>query len=53
MERRSEQRAGIYEDLAKIALSACNLDLRLRFVRVGYAKVHPTNPEKSSLFSLK
>jgi len=30
-----EQRAGIGEDLAKIALSACNLDLRLRFVRVG------------------
>jgi len=32
-----EQRAGIGEDLAKIALSACNLDLRLPFVRVGYA----------------
>jgi hypothetical protein len=40
VERRSEQRAGIYEDLAKIALSACNLDLRLRFVRVGYANKH-------------
>ena len=46
MERRSEQRAGIYEDLAKIALSACNLDLRLRFVRVGYAKGSPNESRK-------
>ena len=35
MERRAGQGAGVGEDLAKIALSACNLDLRLRFVRVG------------------
>lgn len=40
MEGCVEQRAGVYEDLAKIALSACNLDLRLRFVRVGYANKH-------------
>ena len=37
MEGCAEQGAGVGEDLAEIALPACNLDLRLPFVRVGYA----------------
>ncbi len=40
MEGRAEQRAGVGEELAEIALPTCNLDLRLRFVRVGYANKH-------------